>query len=675
MITYGYSLQGKSHVKNGIVCQDSSKVDRLRAGLYMGIVADGVGSAAKSDIGSKMAVEGLFAYCNEHVKRSQTNEDLELILKEGYTYAMQQITDYAVKHGEQLSDFDTTLSSVLYNGEQVVFGHAGDGGIIARYNDGHIEPITERQKGADEISVRPLRAGESSWAFGSVLGNVASVLLVTDGMLDGVMQPNLLNLPKSKMQLVRRNYPKNHVYVTAAEFFMNPYCVFANSKVHHPEKLLQHFLQGNLSEEDDRQFVQCMQNGYDKMFQEKDVVELCQMIINRCMAIRMLEQVEDDKSLVCLINEKQRVQPQTLRYYREPNWRWLNDCMQALLAGTPTPPNPDIKIEITPPSGDPPKIVGSGGRKPPKPSRDIPKVECPVYGDTYAQRCPELDNTSSKGKHISVLIAVGAVGICFAMFAGGMLLGKHFSAKDTKQTQYAQESTPNVQPSASPEVTPTRSPNDNNMQKSEMQGLCYQLLSCVHDLEKSDITPEHAEKFWTMADKAGIQEELKSLADINKENAKKPKNASENDSNDNDSQSSSQDKPTSSPGKPGQNFTDRDVSHQTGTQSSRDDYLEETSSPQPHAKETFAPDNDDDNEQTKESDNWQLMMQLLQKVQEQDGLETSADDAESDPTDTAKEESTLKEVFDSLSDQMRNSVKKYLKNLWNQQNNMPNNQA
>ena len=652
MITYGYSLQGKSHVKNGIVCQDSSKVDRLRAGLYMGIVADGVGSAAKSDIGSKMAVEGLFAYCNEHVKRSQTNEDLELILKEGYTYAMQQITDYAVRHGEQLSDFDTTLSSVLYNGEQVVFGHAGDGGIIARYSDGHIEPITERQKGADEISVRPLRAGESSWAFGSVLGNVASVLLVTDGMLDGVMQPNLLNLPKSKMQLVRRNYPKNHVYVTAAEFFMNPYCVFANSKVHHPEKLLQHFLQGNLSEEDDRQFVQCMQNGSDKMFQEKDVVQLCQMIINRCMAIRMLEQVEDDKSLVCLINEKQKVQPQTLRYYREPNWRWLNDCMQALLAGTPTPTNPDEPkelIEKTPPSRKPPKIDGSGGREPRKPPRDIPKVECPVYGDTYSQRCPELDNTSSKGKHISVLIAVGAVGICFAMFAGGMLLGQHFSAKDTKQTQYAQESTTKAQPSASPEVTPTRSPDDNNMQKSEMQGLCYQLLSFVHALNKSYITPEHAEKFWTMADEAGIQEELKNLANI-EENTKRQNNTSENDSNDNDS-------------------------HQTGTQSSEADYLEETSSPQPSAKETVAPDIDDDNEQTKESDNWQLMMQLLQKVQEQDGLETSADDAESDPTDTAKEESTLKEVFDSLGKDMRKSVKTNLKNLWNQQNNMPNNQA
>lgn len=55
MITYGYSIQGKSHIQRGVVCQDSSKVQRLRANVYMGIVADGVGSAVHSDIGSKMA--------------------------------------------------------------------------------------------------------------------------------------------------------------------------------------------------------------------------------------------------------------------------------------------------------------------------------------------------------------------------------------------------------------------------------------------------------------------------------------------------------------------------------------------------------------------------------------------------------------------------------------------
>ena len=55
MITYGFSVQGKSHIKNNTVCQDFNKFGQLKSGVYIGIVADGVGSARYSDIGSKMA--------------------------------------------------------------------------------------------------------------------------------------------------------------------------------------------------------------------------------------------------------------------------------------------------------------------------------------------------------------------------------------------------------------------------------------------------------------------------------------------------------------------------------------------------------------------------------------------------------------------------------------------
>lgn len=43
MITYGYSLQGKSHIDRNTVCQDSSAAVKLKSGYYLGVVADGVG--------------------------------------------------------------------------------------------------------------------------------------------------------------------------------------------------------------------------------------------------------------------------------------------------------------------------------------------------------------------------------------------------------------------------------------------------------------------------------------------------------------------------------------------------------------------------------------------------------------------------------------------------------
>lgn len=98
------------------------------------------------------------------------------------------------------------MSAVIYNGKKIIYAHAGDGGIIVRQTNGIVKPVTKRQKGADGTSVIPLRAGEHSWEIGTYSGNVAAVLLVTDGMLDGVFQPTLLNLPSSTMELARGDF-------------------------------------------------------------------------------------------------------------------------------------------------------------------------------------------------------------------------------------------------------------------------------------------------------------------------------------------------------------------------------------------------------------------------------------------------------------------------------------
>ena len=50
MITYGYSLQGKSHIDRNTVCQDSSAAVKLKSGYYLGVVADGVGSADRKSV-------------------------------------------------------------------------------------------------------------------------------------------------------------------------------------------------------------------------------------------------------------------------------------------------------------------------------------------------------------------------------------------------------------------------------------------------------------------------------------------------------------------------------------------------------------------------------------------------------------------------------------------------
>lgn len=300
MITYGYSIQGKSHIQRGVVCQDSSKVQRLRANVYMGIVADGVGSAVHSDIGSKMAVDALFAFCNEHIKRGYSIEQMLQVLQQGYEYAFQQIEQYVSTNKQDIAQYDTTLSAVIYDGENIIYGHAGDGGIVMRCQTGEIKALTNRQKGADGVSVRPLRAGSTSWEFGVSQEVAAGVLLVTDGLLDGVIEPSLLNIPKTSTQFIQGNFKKNNVYITVAEFFMNPDVVFNNREIVDPERLMEHYLRGDLSGEDEGNFLQYMKASYTKSFGDKNAEKLCQVIAQYSYAVWALSKVDDDKSFGCV---------------------------------------------------------------------------------------------------------------------------------------------------------------------------------------------------------------------------------------------------------------------------------------------------------------------------------------------------------------------------------------
>lgn len=421
MITYGYSLQGKSHIDRNTVCQDSSAAVKLKSGYYLGVVADGVGSAPHSDVGSGIAVESLQAYCEQYVKKGMKDVELEDILRDGYEYAFRQVEKFVTQQGGSIADYDTTLSSVLYDGTKVVFGHAGDGGIIVRKKDGTITPITERQKGADGTSVRPLRAGNSSWDFGICSDEAASVLLVTDGMLDGVFQPVLVNLPSSAMELAKGTFAKNNVYVTACEFFMNPNMVYLNPHVKNHEAYMQHVLKGNLEKKDQDDFLKCMIYGYTKTLEKEEACRLCEAIKKFYFAVWAVTKVTDDKSVVCLMNEKAKVTPKEQKYYQEPNWKWRQECYQALLYGKELPPAPS----------DDPLYTGEKTTVQ-KPLRKVPEremVEPPIHTPPHPGEKRVPPKKSRKVRYL--VMTVSAAMICLAVgLIVGVSLGNRAGSKD-----------------------------------------------------------------------------------------------------------------------------------------------------------------------------------------------------------------------------------------------------
>ncbi len=490
MITYGYSLQGKSHIDRNTVCQDSSAAVKLKSGYYLGVVADGVGSAPHSDVGSGIAVESLQAYCEQYVKKGMKDVELEDILRDGYEYAFRQVEKFVTQQGGSIADYDTTLSSVLYDGTKVVFGHAGDGGIIVRKKDGTITPITERQKGADGTSVRPLRAGNSSWDFGICSDETASVLLVTDGMLDGVFQPVLVNLPSSAMELAKGTFAKNNVYVTACEFFMNPNMVYLNPHVKNHEAYMQHVLKGNLEKKDQDDFLKCMIYGYTKTLGKEEACRLCEAIKKFYFAVWAVTKVTDDKSVVCLMNEKAKVTPKEQKYYQEPNWKWRQECYQALLYGKELPPAPS----------DDPLYTGEKTTVQ-KPLRKVPEremVEPPIHTPPHPGEKRVPPKKSRKVRYL--VMTASAAMICLAVgLIVGVSLGNRAGSKDngTNVVMGSPSPTPTSTPKAtatSKETAKSSTTPTTDEKKTDVVTQAEDFWSCLEEVDSDEMNDAQAEE-------------------------------------------------------------------------------------------------------------------------------------------------------------------------------------
>lgn len=189
---YKMSMIGTAHQaqKDG-VCQDASDVVALENGWMVAAIADGLGSANKSEVGSTTAIKTVLSFVSENYPDKWHEESLKSLLRTAYHKALKTIKVLAEENQNELCDYDTTLTTVIYNGTDVVYGHTGDGGIIALSSYGDYSVLTKAQKGEAFNETCPLRAGPENWFFGSAKENVCSLIMMTDGIFD-VAYPWLL---------------------------------------------------------------------------------------------------------------------------------------------------------------------------------------------------------------------------------------------------------------------------------------------------------------------------------------------------------------------------------------------------------------------------------------------------------------------------------------------------
>ncbi|WP_099832263.1 protein phosphatase 2C domain-containing protein [Streptococcus suis] len=272
IFTYGVSIQGEDHKHWKTPCQDAHCIETLSNGWTIAAIADGVGSAAHSEKGAQLAVETVVSFCIDNMPFTSgiisAENDLIPLLRVAYNKAYKNIWELANSEGNPFETYDTTLDVVIYNGNNIVFGHCSDGGIIALNDSGYYDCVTDRMKGPDGESMIPLRS-RKDWQFGIYSNSSSSILLFTDGIYDFARQ-----------DFLEKNW-KHALYIPLLQKLSN-----TNSLPKNPSDWT-NYLEQFMSEK-----------FWDKY-------------------------VTDDKTMVVLINQNKESTQVESSYYEEPDWETI----------------------------------------------------------------------------------------------------------------------------------------------------------------------------------------------------------------------------------------------------------------------------------------------------------------------------------------------------------------
>ena len=267
--TYGITQQGTYHVKEGIVCQDSHQIIKVDDKTVIAAVADGLGSEKYSDIASSLAARLSVEHCRDNIKEGMSDEELLSVISDAFTVALASIEVKAAEDGNDLDQYDTTLSLAYFRDGTLYYGHSGDSGIIALTAEGLYKNVTTQQRDGYNC-VYPLCFGEDKWVFEKFPDRVSAVLLATDGVYESFFPLHLKNEPVN-------------IYISLASYLM------------------------------DKDRLKIEEKG------EQAVTEK----ISRYFASIPDAQINDDKTVVVLINSDIEASRQPDEYYVEPDWEAL----------------------------------------------------------------------------------------------------------------------------------------------------------------------------------------------------------------------------------------------------------------------------------------------------------------------------------------------------------------
>ncbi|WP_287619538.1 PP2C family serine/threonine-protein phosphatase [Parabacteroides sp.] len=158
----GVSMQGRSHIRQGIPCQDYHKFEILHDGWYLAIVSDGAGSAKESARGSKANCELASKLIKqlidekEWIKNEYFPSEKEWYIETRNIFEIiQALIERKTRQnndGLEARDFNATLLLALITPKGILTAHLGDGRMGYLSQDGTWKSLMTPHKGEEANS-------------------------------------------------------------------------------------------------------------------------------------------------------------------------------------------------------------------------------------------------------------------------------------------------------------------------------------------------------------------------------------------------------------------------------------------------------------------------------------------------------------------------------------------
>lgn len=276
MVIYKCNMAGPYHIESGLPCQDSFAVIQNETFSVLA-VADGLGSELYSDVGAATAAQTAVEYCSERITEGMEFAEIKKVMNNALVSAYKAVLTRAAEDGNDSDEYDTTLCLAAYDGERLFFAQSGDSGLVALLENGEYYRVTTQQRD-EEGRVFPLCWGPEKWEFGYVEAPVSAFMLMTDGVFEQIC-PKLM-----RKRDIEINIP-----------------------------LARRFL--------DR--FDCT---------EEDVPEL-EKAVHEYLEHYPRHLLDDDKTVIVLINPKRRPEEKDESYYAIPDWKAMREEAEKRLSG------------------------------------------------------------------------------------------------------------------------------------------------------------------------------------------------------------------------------------------------------------------------------------------------------------------------------------------------------